>query len=190
MTKNLKPSKQLTLNNLQNEAKESKTLASKKPEKRIVITEISATSKEDELALKVAFKLVPSKAAFSKVQLDLFFNNQQVSSMTLRIFQGALAKNDFESTLTLDMLGIPAGKHTLKVEMYELWSSGEKLSETKKEVIVDYVPKNRESKFIRIPIVKSVTGTDLTVISESEKEIYSEIEKTFKKEQLSNRDDW
>jgi DNA replication initiation complex subunit (GINS family) len=52
------------------------------------------------------------------------------------------------------------------------------------------VPQTHESKFIRVPIVKSVAGTDLSVISESEKNLYSEIEKTIKKEYVSNRDDW
>jgi hypothetical protein len=88
------------------------------------------------------------------------------------------------------MNGIPSGTYTLKVEMYELWSKGERFSQTKKEITVDYVPQTRESKFVRVPIVKSVAGTDLFAISESEKNIYSEIEKIIKKEQLSNRDDW
>ncbi len=190
MTKNLKPSKQLTLDNLPNLAKESAVPSSSTAEKRIVITEISTETKEDELVLKIAFKLVPSKSAFSKVQLDLFFNNQQINSKTIRIIQGSLAKDDFELTPTLDMLGIPAGRYALKVEMYELWPSSEKLSEAKKELIVDYVPQTRESKFVRVPIVKSVEGTGFSVISESEKDIYNEIEKTMKKEYISNRDDW
>jgi hypothetical protein len=54
MTKNLKLSKQLTLDNLPNVAKESKVPALNTPEKRIVITEISTATKEDELALKIA----------------------------------------------------------------------------------------------------------------------------------------
>jgi hypothetical protein len=190
MTKNLKPSKQLTLDNLPNVEKESNVLSSNTPEKIIVITEISTTTKEDELALKIAFKLIPSKTAFSKVQLDLYFNDQQINSKTIRIIQGSLAKDDFEITPTLDMRGIPAGTYALKVEMYELWPSGEKLSEVKKEVILDYVPQTRESKFVRVLIVKSVAGTGFSVISESEKDIYIEIEKTMKKEYISNRDDW
>jgi len=43
----------------------------------------------------------------------------------------------------LDMKGIPAGSYTIKVEMYELWSSGEKLSEAIKELNVDYAPQTR-----------------------------------------------
>ena len=93
-------------------------------------------------------------------------------------------------TPTLDMRGIPAGTYALKVEMYELWPSGEKLSEAKKEAIVDYIPQTCESKFVRVPIVKSVAGTGFSVILESEKNIYNEIEKTMKKEYISNRDDW
>jgi hypothetical protein len=187
--KNLKPSKQLTLDKLPVVTEES-AIATKVSKKQIVITEISTSTKVAEIALKVAFKLVPSKTAFSKIQFDLFFNNQQISSKSIRILQGPLANNVFELTPTLDMNGIPLGTYKSKVEMYELWSKGERFSQTKKELTVDYVPQTRESKFIRVPIVKSVAGNDLFAISESEKNIYNEIEKTIKKEQLSNRDDW
>jgi hypothetical protein len=37
------------------------------------------------------------------------------------------------------MKEIPAGAHTVKVEINELWSSGEKLSEAFRELKVDYV---------------------------------------------------
>ena len=72
-----------------------------------------------------------------------------------------MANDDFELTPVLDMNGIPAGTYTLKVEMYELWSTGERFSQAKKELTVDYVPQTRESKFVRVPIVKSVAGTEL-----------------------------
>ena len=88
------------------------------------------------------------------------------------------------------MKGILAGIYTLKVEMYELWSTGERFFQAKKESTVDYVPQTRESKFIKIPTIKSVAGTSLSVISELEKNLYNEIEKTIKKEYVSNRDDW
>ncbi len=159
-------------------------------EKRIEITEVSALTKEDELVLKVSFKLFPSKTAFSKVQSDLWFDNQKISSISVRIPQGHLAKDEFELTPMLDMKGIPAGHHTIKVEMFELWSSGERLFQTSKEVAVDYVPQTRESRFVKVPSVKSVAGKDLAFVSESEKNVYREIEKTMKKEQLSQRDDW
>ena len=191
MPKNLKESNQLTLDNLPIAPKQelAKTTAQVQ-EKRIIITDIGTLTKEDELALKVSFKIVPSKTVFSKVQSDLWFDNQQISSVSIRITQGPLAADDFELTPVLDMKGIPAGFHIIKVEMYELWSSGEKLSQTFKEVTVDYVPQTRESKFVKVPIVKSVAGKDLAVVSESEKDIYRGIEKTMKKEQLSKRDDW
>jgi hypothetical protein len=115
--------------------KEITNTAAEANEKQIVINEISTSTKVAEITLKVVFKLVPSKTAFSKIQFDLFFNTQQISSKSIRILQGPLANNDF-------------------------------------------------------PIVKSVAGTDLFAISESEKNICSEIEKTIKKEQLNNRDDW
>jgi hypothetical protein len=55
---------------------------------------------------------------------------------------------------------------------------------------VEYVPKTRESRLIEIPIVKSFGGGDLVVVSESDKNIYREIEETMKKESVTKRDEW
>ena len=191
MPRNIKPPKQLTLDNLPNTPqKETDKTTAQPQEKRIIITEISTQTKEDELALKVSFKLAPSKAAFSTVQSDLWFDNQLISSVSVRIPQGLLAADEFDLTPVLDMKGLPAGSHIIKVEMYELWSNGEKLSQVFKEVTVDYVPQTRESRLVRVPILKSVAGADLVVVSEIEKDVYRGIEKTVKKEQLSKRDNW
>ena len=59
-----------------------------------------------------------------------------------------------------------------------------------KELKLDYVPKTRESRFVKVPSVISVAGTDLVVVSESATDLYQGIEKTMKKEQLSKRDVW
>ena len=189
--KNLKAPRQLTLDNLPNvPIKESNKATGPIQEKQIVITEIGAIAREDELALKVGFKLRPSKTAFSKLKSDLWFDNQQVSSALIRIPQGPLTGDEFELTPVLDMKGITAGPHSIKVEMYEPWFNGEKLSFTSKEVTVEYVPKTRASRLIQIPIVKSFGGGDLAVVSESDKNIYREIEETMKKESGTKRDEW
>ena len=190
MSQNPKLPKQLTLDNLPNAKEKPIQIPSKIHRKSIIITEIDTLTKEDELELKVSFTLIPSKNSFSKVKLDLWFDNQQIKSFSIMIPQSPLAKDEFELTPVLDMKGIPAGQHRIKVEMYELWSSDEKLLQTFKEVTVDYVPITRESRLIKVPSVKSVTGNDLAVISESEKDLYRDIEKTTKKEQFSKRDDW
>jgi hypothetical protein len=88
------------------------------------------------------------------------------------------------------MNGIAAGSHAIKVKMYELWSSGEKLNYTSKEVTVEYVPVKREDRLIKIPIVKSVAGADLAVVSDSGKDIYREIDENTRKEAVSKRDEW
>ncbi len=178
--------KQLTFDNL---PKAPIQTATKTP-KNITITQIVSTIREDELALKIAFKLFPSMAEFSKIQSDLLFDNQQVDSVSIRVLQGALATDESEYTSVLDMKGIPAGCHSVKVEMYELWDSGERLNQTSREAAVDYVPQTRQSRLVLVPTVKSVAGTDLSVVSESEKDIYREIDKTLRKEQLNKRDNW
>jgi hypothetical protein len=88
------------------------------------------------------------------------------------------------------MKGIAAGSHTIRVEMYELWSSGEKLTCTAKEATIEYVPVRREDRLIKVPIVKSVAGADLTVVTDSEKDIYREIDDSMRNEEASKRDEW
>ena len=189
--KSLKPFKQLTLDSLPNPPKKEPAEApSSTQKKQIIITEIVAVTKEDELALKIGFKLLPSKTAFSKVKSNLWFDDQQISSVSISIPQSPLASNAFEINPVLDMKGITAGSHTIKVEMYELWASGEKLNYTSKEVTVEYIPKSREDRLIRVPIVKSIAGTDLAIASDSEKGIYHEMEESIKKELISKRDEW
>jgi hypothetical protein len=184
---NPKTSKQLTLDTLPDDTQSE---APKAPRKSIVITGIDTLTKEDELTLNVGFKLIPSKASFSKIQMDLWFDNQQINSYAVRILQGALSADELELPFVLDMKGVPAGAHQIKVEMYELWVSDERFSQTSKEITVDYVPQIRESRYVRVPTVKSAPGADLAVISEMEKDVYREMEKTVKKEQISKRDDW
>jgi hypothetical protein len=189
--KSHKASKQLTLDSLPNApTKESDKASACIHEKQIIITEIGTLTKEDELAIKVGFKLLPSKTAFSKVKSDLWFDNQQISSVSISIPQGPLTQDEFELTPVLDMKGIIAGSYIIKVEMYELWASGERLSQAAKVIAVDYVPQTRESRLVKVPIVKSVAGADLAVVSELEKDIYREIEETGKKELISKRDEW
>ncbi len=191
MPRHSKKSKQLTLDNLAVTQKQEPTESTDADkEKHIVITEISSSTAEDELVLNVRFKLLPSKNSFSKVHSDLWFDKRPIISVSLRIPQGPLATDESEYTTILDMKGIPSGTHKVTVEMYELWSPDEKLNRTIKDVSIDYVPQTRESRFVKVPNVKSVAGKDLAVVSESEKEVYRKIEKTMKKEQLSKRDDW
>jgi hypothetical protein len=96
----------------------------------------------------------------------------------------------FEYSLILDMKGIAAGSYLFRVEMYELWSSGEKLSFTSKEAVVQYVPQTRESRLVKIPTVKPDASAILTVVSSAAKTIYHEIEEDLKKESTSKRDEW
>ena len=64
-----------------------------KPTKAIVINRIADTTKEDELALKVEFSLLPSKVSFSKINLDLYFQENLLKSIPLHITPSALGDN-------------------------------------------------------------------------------------------------
>lgn len=71
-TPNPQAAKQLTMDYLPTDPKkEPHKTTTQIHEKKIIITEIGTSTKENELALKVSFKLLPSKIAFSRGQLDL-----------------------------------------------------------------------------------------------------------------------
>jgi hypothetical protein len=181
-----KNAKQTTLDNL---PKATATTATKLP-KQITITQIGAETREDELELKIAFKMYPSKTAFSKIKSELSFDGHPINSVLIRIPQGPLATDECEYATVLDMKGIAAGVYAVGVEMYELWETNQKLYSTLKQLTVDYVPQTRQMRLVKVPTVKRVAGADLAVVSETEKDLYEEIEKTQKKEQLSKRDNW
>lgn len=182
--------KQVTLDKLHNLPEKESNKSRERPAKSILIIGIDTITKEDELDLHIEFRLLPSSAAFSKVYADLLFNEQKINTVCLSIRPSFLAKNDFEFTQTLSMKGVGAGSYLIKVEMYELWSLEEKLNLVSKEVSVDYIPQTRESKWVKIPTVKSVAGNDLTVVDDSEKAVYREIDEALRKEEESKRDDW
>jgi hypothetical protein len=187
----VKKSGQTTLDSLRDvPQKEAAKAINSEQKKHIVITGIGTVTKEDEIALKVEFRLLPSRTAFSKMTSELYFDAQKLKVVCIGIPQSPLARDDFELTPVLDMKGINAGLHKIKVEMYELGFSGEKLTCTSTEVTVEYVPKSREDRLVKIPTVKSIAGTDLAIASDSEKSIYREIEESIKKELISKRDEW
>jgi hypothetical protein len=190
MPKEVKTTKQLTLDSLPDpRPKDAIDIIKQPKDEPIAITQIGTVTKEDEVTLKIAFKL-PTKKAFSRVQSDLWFNRQHVGSALIRMLQGPLATDESEFSAVLDMKGIAAGPYIIGVEMFGLWDSGEKLCRTIREITVDYVPQTRQSRLVRVPSVRSVAGADLAVVSETEKGIYRDIEKTVKREHSSNRDDW
>jgi hypothetical protein len=187
----VKRSKQTTLN-APPEPREHEPEKAEAPrlKKQIEITELTISTREDELELKVGFKLLPSKTAFSRLTAELYFDEQKIDSLSLRILQGSLATEESEFSSVMDMTGINAGQHVFRVEMYELWSSGEKLTSASKETGVEYVPVKKEERLIRVPIIKHSAGVELEILSDSERNIYKEIEKEMKRESDSRRDYW
>ena len=153
MRADIKHSRQTTLSNPPEEHKKdsAKAVTPEQLKKEIIISEISTSAREDELAFKVGFRLLPSRTAFSRVTSDLYFDEQKIDSLRLRILQGPLATNDYEFSSVLDMTGIGEGQHILRVEMYEVWSSGEKLASTSREATVEYVPLKKEDRLSESP---------------------------------------
>jgi len=189
MSKQVKSIKQLTFDNLPSPSTPQDTKINPATQKRIYITQMETTTKIDELTLKVSFKLEPSWKTFSKIKANLFFENTHISTVLIQVLQGPLGTNELDYSWAMDTNGIAEGTYPLKVEMYEDWSSDERLYQTTREVTVNYVPQTRQSRLIKIPFVKSTTGTDLSIISDHEKQLYLDMEKTIKKEQLNKRNE-
>jgi hypothetical protein len=190
MKADVEQAKQSTLDTLSFQFNTVRSKETIKPTKVIVINRISDSTKEDELLLNIEFRLIPSKVSFSKVNLDLYFQEHLLNSTTIGIPQSTLLNDTSEYQLVLDMKGIGKGEYLFRVEMYEPWSSGEKLNFTSKEITVQYVPQTRADRLVKIPTVKSVAGTALTVVSSSAKDIYREMERDQKLEAISKRDEW
>ena len=136
------------------------------------------------------FDWFPTRASFSRVFVELFFDGQKLQCCSVRIPQGALSADELEWPAALDMRGICAGQHVIRAEMYELWNSEEKLILESKEVKINYVPVRRQDRYIKIPIVKKVEREDLEIVSEPTRVVYRQIEKEQKEELLSKRDEW
>jgi hypothetical protein len=122
--------------------------------------------------------------------LDLFFQENLLNSTTISIPQSTPLNDTSEFPLILDIQGIVAGKYSIRVEMNELWVSGEKLNFTSKEIAVQYVSQTRADRLVKIPTVKSVAGADLAFVSASAKNIYREIGQDQKQEAISKRGEW
>ncbi len=189
MKSNVEQAKQSKLDDLSFQFNIIKKNEENKPAKKITINRILVTTKEDELELKIEFSLQPAKASFSKINLDLYFQDQLLNSTLLRISQSSLMGDCLEYPHFLDMKGIEVGNYLIRVEMYELWSSGEKLNFTFREIAVQYVPQTRAERLVKIPTVKSVAGSDLTVVSSLAKNIYRDIQQDQKQEAISKRDE-
>jgi len=189
MSKTTKSIKQLTFDSLFTTATNQDTETKLARLKQICIIKTESTTDIDELTLKSSFKLEPSHRAFSKIIADLFFEDTHINTVTLQVPQGSLGTNEFEYSWVMDTTGVTGGTYRLRVEMYEFWSSGEKLFQTAHEISINYVPQTRQARLIKIPFVKSVTGADIVVVSNQEKQLYLDIEKTVKKEQLSRRNE-
>jgi hypothetical protein len=189
MSKTSKHVKQLTFDSLPTTHIKQDKKTKLAIQKKICITKMETGTKIDEITLKISFKLEPSHLAFSKIKADLFFEDTHINAVTIKVLQGALGTNELEYNWVMDTKGIAKGIYHLKIEMYEDLPSGEKIHQTVREITVNYVPQTRQARLIKIPLVKSITGIDIVVVSNQEKQLYLDLEKTVKKEQISRRNE-
>ena len=133
-------------------------------QKQIVINRIGTITKYDEMIITVEFKLIPSKTVFSKIKSTLWFDDQEVKSALIEIPQKFGFSDEFQLKSELDMRGINAGVHTIRVELNDLFSTVGVI----KEEIIEYVPIDKTAGYRKIPLVKKIAGCDFVVISRSE----------------------
>jgi len=155
-------------------------------QKQIIINRIGTITKYDEMTITVEFKLIPSKTVFSKLKSTLWFDDQEVKSALIEIPQKFGFSDEFKLKSELDMRGISAGSHSIKVEFQDLFS----LSSAIKEETIEYVPVDKTARYRKIPLTKKISGNDFDVVSISDREIYLDIERTKKNELKSKQDKW
>ena len=182
----VKKNKQYTLDSLP-EPKTQQKLS--KTEKAIVVAQLAYIIKENVLELSIAFRLLPSQNHFSNLTLELYFDDNKLNCYLISIPPSQLLSNELEFPITLDMEGICPGPHTIKVEMYERWHTGEKLTSTSRYVIVQYSPVRKEDRYVKVPIVRKIDGAFRIILPE-EKELYEQLERNHRKEIDSTRDHW
>lgn len=158
-------------------------------EKSIEIAQLEYSAKEDELEFTVAFRLLPSKNAFSSLTLELHFDENKLNTYVISIPPSKLLNDEFEFPIALDMKGICPGPHTVKVEIYERWDTGEKLTSASKYVIVEHSPTRKQDRYIKVPIVKRIDGA-FKIIMPEEQEFYEQLEKKRREEQSSMGEHW
>ncbi len=120
--------------------------AAKKTEtekKQITITKLNSRLAWDKLFLEVEFQLTPNKNYFSKIEAELWFDQEKTKSILFDIMQSFASTNDFMLKATLDLTGIPQGTHSVKVEIYEIWEFIEKHEHAKKEITFHYSPETK-----------------------------------------------
>jgi hypothetical protein len=182
----IKQTKQHTFDTLP----EQKTLkTTPQIEKTIVIAQLGYTIKENTLYLSIPFQLLPSKNHFSNLTLNLYFNDNKINSYLISIPPSQLLSNELTFPITLDMKGITPGPHTIKVEMFERWNTGEILTSTSRYVIANYNPTRKEDRYVKVPIVRKIDGAFRIILPE-EKELYEKLEKNQRKEIDSTREHW
>ena len=157
--------------------------------KAIEIAQLQYNIKQNELELSIVFLLLPSKNSFSNLMLDLYFDNEKLQTYTVSIPPTQLLSDELEFPVTLDLQGICPGQHTVKVEIFERWSSGEKLTSASKYVIIDYVPTRKEDRYIKVPIVRKIDGA-FRIIMPEEQDLFDQLERSRREELNGKRDHW
>jgi hypothetical protein len=185
-TVDVKRNKQYTLDSLPEPKTQQK---SSKLEKAIVVAQLAYTIKDNVLELSIAFRLLPSQNHFSNLTLELYFDDNKLNSYLISIPPSQLLSNELEFPITLDMKGICPGPHTIKVEMFERWHTGEKLTNTSRYVIVQYSPTRKEDRYVKVPIVRKIDGAFRIILPE-EKDLYEQLERNRRQEIGNRRDNW
>jgi hypothetical protein len=116
-------------------------------EKQLIVTRLEAETGINELTVKIEFALLPSKTFFSVVKFELSFDGHLIRSELFRIPQGALSASQFELMPVLEMTSIAGGVHTVKVDLFEVFSNGKVGAKTCRTLTVDYVPQTLAEKF-------------------------------------------
>lgn len=156
--------------------------------KHVTITKLEATVKRTNLILIAKFKLAASKRIFSRIQADLYFDEQHIKSFYVGIPYYFAGKKEFPLRSLLSLEEISAGSHTIKLEMCGLWHYA--TPSDLKETTIEYQPPVKTKITRKVPKVKKIDGPHIAVVTDEAKKLYREMRERWKKEVRAKRDRW
>jgi len=155
--------------------------------KAVTITDLNTMLKRQDLILNVKFKLAPSKRVFSRIKVDLYFDEECIKSFYLGVPYYFACKEELPIRSVLSLKQVRAGKHTVKVELGGLWPLAG--PSDFKEATIDWYPTVRVPLVKVIPRVKKIEAPAIAVVTSEVKGLYEEMRKRWKRELIARREE-
>ena len=154
--------------------------------KDVMVTELNATIKRDDLTLEAKFRLSPSKRLFSRIKANLYFDGHCIKTFYLGIPYYLTRQEEFPLRSVFSFEDINAGSHTIKLEMTGLWPTAG--ASDAKETIIEYKPLVKAVRIRTVPEIKLIEGPSIAVLTDEAKKLYQDMRQRWKRELMAQRE--